>query len=279
VQGNYDEPYKFTGYERDQESGLGQAKDRYYSDGWFKSPDKLWFDYPWISPYAFNFNNPILYYDPTGMAGKISIYCAGINSTRTSRDEGQFKSEAKREVTWGTATNFYSGRTTATFLQTLRDVTASEGEIEYLSIYAHSGSMYLFLDNGQYGKEAISNKSLNSTWNKLGLTDLINDADIQFSSNALVVFAGCYAGKTVNSEGNSIYSIAKDFTEQSGVASIGATNSTYPSSKGNVRTVDRGQYTLFYKDVNGDVQQMPLGNKLNKETIQKAKDFIDTLNN
>lgn len=86
------------------------------------------------------------------------------------------------------------------------------------------------------------------------------------------------AGKEI-ALGRSIYSIAKDFTEQSGVAAIGATNSTYPSSKDKVRTVDRGQYMLFYKDANGNVQQMPLGNKLNNETIQKAKDFVDSLNN
>jgi RHS repeat-associated protein len=274
-------PYKFNGKEIDEETGLYYYGARYYDAGigvWY-GVDVLGEKHPNIGGYAYCNNNPILYCDPTGMSGKISIYCAGVNSARTSKDETQFRSEANREITWGTATNAYSGRTTTSFLQTLRDVTAAEGDIEYLSIYSHSGSMYLFLDNGQYGKEAITNKSLNSTWNKLGLTDLINDADIKFSSNALVVFAGCYAGKTENSEGQSIYSIAKDFTEQSGVAAIGATNSTYPSSKDKVRTVDRGQYMLFYKDANGNVQQMPLGNKLNSETIQKAKDFVDSLNN
>jgi RHS repeat-associated protein len=270
--------YLFNAKIWDEENEMFYYEARYYNPPSFISRDPLFEEYPTLSPYAYCNLNPILYSDPTGMAGKISIYCAGTNSARTSKDEGQFRYEANREVTWGLTTNSYSGRTTTSFLQTLRNVTATEGEIEYLSIYSHSGSMHLFLDNGQYGKEAITNKNLNSTWNKLGLTDLINDADIKFSSNALVVFAGCYAGKTENSEGQSIYSIAKDFTTQSGVASIGATNSTYPSSKDNVRTVDRGQYSLFYKDANGDVQQMPLGNKLNKETLQKAKDFIDGLN-
>jgi RHS repeat-associated protein len=273
-------PYLFNAKELDEETGLYYYGARYYDSRisvWLGC-DPMWEKYPGMSSYAFCFNNPILYFDPTGMTGKISIYCAGTNSTRTSKDEGQFRYEANREVTWGLTTNSYSGRTTTSFLQTLRDVTAAEGEIEYLSIYSHSGSQYLFLDNGQYGKEAITNKSLNPSWNKLGLTDLINDADINFSSNALVVFAGCYAGKTENSDGQNIYSIAKDFTAQSGVASIGATNSTYPSSKDKIRTVDRGQYALFYKDTDGNVQQMLLGNKLNKETIQKAKDFIDNLN-
>jgi RHS repeat-associated protein len=67
--GNYDELHRFTGYERDQESGLDYAHDRYYwSIGSFNiTPDRHAESYPWISSYSHAFNNPIMFNDPTGM--------------------------------------------------------------------------------------------------------------------------------------------------------------------------------------------------------------------
>jgi RHS repeat-associated protein len=66
--GDYDEPYKFTGYERDRESGLDYAHARYYSiDGTFKSTDPMWWKYPNITPYNYCGNNPIMRVDRTGM--------------------------------------------------------------------------------------------------------------------------------------------------------------------------------------------------------------------
>jgi RHS repeat-associated protein len=65
--GNYDEKYQFTGYEKDEETGLYYANARYYDDGWFKSVDPHAEKYPNISPYAYCANNPIMYNDPTGM--------------------------------------------------------------------------------------------------------------------------------------------------------------------------------------------------------------------
>jgi RHS repeat-associated protein len=273
--------YLFNAKELDEESGMYYYEARYYAPPTFISRDPLFEKCPFMSPYAYCNNNPVIYIDPDGMIGRISIYCAGTDAkTRASRDDRQFKFESEREIAWGFATTSYSGRTTSSFLQTLRDVTAAEGSIEYLSIYSHSASYALLLDNGQYGYESISGIGMNPRWNNVGLSSLvksINDGDIEFAPNALVVFAGCKTGKT-ESNGASIYSFAKTFTEQTGVASIGATNNTYPHSGDKVRTVDRGQYSLFYKDANGNTQQLPLGNKLNKETIQKAVDFVNGLN-
>jgi RHS repeat-associated protein len=67
--GDYDEAYKFTGYERDRESGLDYAHARYYwSNGSiFSTTDLHWFNSPDITSYAYCANNPIMYYDPTGM--------------------------------------------------------------------------------------------------------------------------------------------------------------------------------------------------------------------
>jgi len=66
--GEYDESYKFTGYERDNESSLSYAHARYYNSelGIFISTDPLWFKYPNWSSYQYSFNNPIRYTDPDG---------------------------------------------------------------------------------------------------------------------------------------------------------------------------------------------------------------------
>ena len=65
---HYETPYQFTGYEKDQETGLHYAEARYY-DSWlsiFNSTDPMWYKYPHLSPYAYCANNPLRYVDPRG---------------------------------------------------------------------------------------------------------------------------------------------------------------------------------------------------------------------
>ncbi len=64
----YNERYKFTGKERDRESGYDFFGARYYSSAvlsWL-SVDPLVDKYLWISPYAYCAWNPIKYVDPNG---------------------------------------------------------------------------------------------------------------------------------------------------------------------------------------------------------------------
>jgi RHS repeat-associated protein len=68
----HDIRYKFTGKERDEETGLDYFGARYYSSDlsvWL-SVDPLAFKYPGISPYAYVFNNPIMYIDKWGLEGE-----------------------------------------------------------------------------------------------------------------------------------------------------------------------------------------------------------------
>ena len=64
----YDERFKFTGKERDSETGYDYFGARYYLSllGIWLSPDPLLDKYPHISSYAYVENNPIKYIDPNG---------------------------------------------------------------------------------------------------------------------------------------------------------------------------------------------------------------------
>ena len=63
----YDERYKFTGKERDWETGYDYFGARYYwQAGTWLSVDPLASDYPWISPYAYCLWNPVKNIDHDG---------------------------------------------------------------------------------------------------------------------------------------------------------------------------------------------------------------------
>ena len=64
--------YRYVGKEKDLESGLYYYGARYYA-AWtcrFISCDPLSAKYPNISTYAYAFNNPIMFNDPTGLEGE-----------------------------------------------------------------------------------------------------------------------------------------------------------------------------------------------------------------
>jgi len=64
--------YQYTGKEKDAESGLYYYGARYYA-AWtcrFTSTDPLAAEYPNLSAYAYAFNNPLGFNDPTGMEGE-----------------------------------------------------------------------------------------------------------------------------------------------------------------------------------------------------------------
>ncbi|MYH17773.1 MAG: hypothetical protein F4132_01545 [Gemmatimonadetes bacterium] len=62
--------FRFTGHERDAESGLDYMLEREYAYdvGRFLRPDPMQDEYPGISPYVYAANNPLKYVDPDGRA-------------------------------------------------------------------------------------------------------------------------------------------------------------------------------------------------------------------
>ena len=71
----YDERYKFTGKERDYETGYDYFGARYFWSAFehWLSVDQLVDDYPQISPYAYCHWNPVKYVDPDGKRCSLSV--------------------------------------------------------------------------------------------------------------------------------------------------------------------------------------------------------------
>lgn len=74
----YNERFKFSGKERDVETGYDFFGARYYSSifGHFTSPDPLADKYLYISPYTYCNWNPVKYVDPDGMGPKDRVILA-----------------------------------------------------------------------------------------------------------------------------------------------------------------------------------------------------------
>lgn len=75
----YDERFKFTGKERDEESGYDYFSARYLWQivGHWLSVDPLADKYLWISPYAYAAWNPIKFVDPDG---RIVVFASGTTN-------------------------------------------------------------------------------------------------------------------------------------------------------------------------------------------------------
>ncbi len=102
-------PYLFNAKELDEETGLYYYSARYYDPrtSLFLSADPMQEKYPNISTYAYCFNNPVRYIDPTGMEGE-----DGMVATWNYTDEaGNLYREDKD---WGP--EFYDRGTKLTFL-------------------------------------------------------------------------------------------------------------------------------------------------------------------
>ena len=82
--------FRFTGHERDAESGLDYMLERSYAYdvGRFLRPDPMQDEYPGISPYAYAANNPLKYVDPDGRKLR---FAPGT----TKRFRGRFASTVK----------------------------------------------------------------------------------------------------------------------------------------------------------------------------------------
>lgn len=99
--------YKFTGKERDSESGLDMFGARYYGSslGRFMTPDPLYVemhrlaDPQQLNIYAYGRNNPLKFFDPTGL--DIAVKCADQKNCIAATDQVNARKDKKFDVEIG----------------------------------------------------------------------------------------------------------------------------------------------------------------------------------
>ncbi|OJV54048.1 MAG: hypothetical protein BGO31_11820 [Bacteroidetes bacterium 43-16] len=128
--------YRYTGKERDEESGLYYHGARYYIP-WlcrWSASDPLESEYAGMSPYNYSFNNPIVYNDPSGMSGeKPGLWLESFSA-----------SENKRNLTWVNGAQTYE--------QAIRNFPLSDG-------FDFTGNIYerIAFNNGEGTVYGLSN--------------------------------------------------------------------------------------------------------------------------
>ena len=276
--------YGFNGKEFNEAGISGEGRDQDYgfriylnSIARFLSHDPMHKQYPMLSPYHFASNMPIVAVDMDGLEARIATYGSGRDhladgSLGKQNHQTQFKKEAEKDIRWANAEMAYAVHTGELLVSTLKEVSKAQGGIEYLSIFSHSSNLNIILDNGQFGKESLGSKDW-SGYKRMPLNDIFANPEIKWNPDALVVFAGCNAARQ-KYKGVNVPNIAESVARIYGIATIGADGYSSPSSQhGGNRKADFNYY-LYYKDENDVVQKIALGQILNDQVIDQAKDII-----
>ncbi|MFN6379528.1 MAG: RHS repeat domain-containing protein [Flavobacteriales bacterium] len=269
--------YGFNGKEVDSE-GMGGGLST-YDYGFricnpniakFLSTDPLSKEYPELSVYQFASNTPVCAIDLDGLEAKLAIYGAGTDhGGRKENHHAQFKREAERDVKWKNAEATFSVLTGASFLMILKEQTKERGFIEYLSIFSYSSNESIIVDNGQYSHEKIGFNSFPGYVNT-NLDLAFRDEGIEFSPDALLIFAGCNSSYQGKEKSYSLY-----ITLEYKIATIGSDGLTSPTKSGGNRRSVKGYYLNYY-DENDKLVTLDLGKDLTDLVIDRAKVIVES---
>lgn len=270
--------YGFNGQEKDNEiKGAGNSlnfKFRMHDPrlGRFFTTDPLSGEYASNSPYAFSQNNIISFRELEGLEANIAIY--GTDSkTKQQYDpstgkwqvvpkypyyEATFKRAAETDARMTFNSQVVRAVTGKEFLNTLKRATKEEGSISRVAIYSHSDNQKIYPNlgnNGTTNTNAIlrsgrrySNSVKNSK--SVNLSDLkkaIDNGEIKFADDAVIILAGCNAANEFDDNGNKLdITIAQDFAKVTGKKIIAAieqsTESRVRSSSGGLNYYRKSQW-------------------------------------
>ncbi|GAB5475886.1 MAG: hypothetical protein Mars2KO_39850 [Maribacter sp.] len=217
----------YQGQENTVELGLNvhEFKYRFYDNaiGRFWQIDPLADGYVYNSPYNFAENSVIANAELEGLEAKLAIHGEGaIGSTAyTSNDINAFHFRASTlEKNHGySAEGVKNGQE---LISALKTATAEEGSVQSAVIFAHGGRGAVYLDPSD-GFYFDANRGANSA----SVPDLkagISDGSIVFEENSTIVLGSCSACAP-NPTGTNL---AQEITNETGITTIGATDSVEP---------------------------------------------------
>ena len=188
----YDERYKFTGKERDQESGYDYFGARYYWSDYahFITPDPLSDNDPGISSYAYCHWNPIGFVDPDGEewltdedAQQASKYTQAMENkiTQLSKQMARAKSEEKQTTLSQRISSLRAGINELNEMGEMPDVkftynnlseTAEEGYTEFLDentivMAVPQGSIALGIHESSHGYDYAKQRGVYYEYEKI----------------------------------------------------------------------------------------------------------------
>jgi RHS repeat-associated protein len=156
---SYTTPYKFTGKEKDTETGYNYYGARYYTDNLsiFLSTDPMSDKYPSLSSYTYCANNPVMLIDPDGKDwyeaenGKVKWDDRVVNQKNTPKG-GNYIGNKDSDIL-----NFYDMNQKGETLTSKQAGVHHDGDKNVYSTYTASNSVSVSVDVGQ-GEASEHNK-------------------------------------------------------------------------------------------------------------------------
>ena len=236
----YDERYKFTGKERDAETGYDFFGARYLSSilSHWLSVDPLSDKYPNISPYAYSSWNPVNRIDPDGEEWIIG----GLASEMQIKKNRLLSQKAKEEMIIRTR-----------HLEKGKDIRGKF--IGALDLY----NVFEFFAHGNQDGTGIYDKftlidNPNKLYAKFRSSPYLSSEN---SNSSIYILYSCYAGNGENSIAQQLSAIK----EVSGSIVIAPTGPVSINERGNEYVKDGGIWNVFYKgtkimEINGEEGSM-----------------------
>ena len=248
----YNERYKYTGKERDEETGNDYFGARYYAayTPMWLSPDPLMDKYPGISPYAYCSWNPMKYVDPDGKEF--------INKLATTMQINKNSSLSQEQRAGMINTNAY--------LSTNLMKRDALGINNVFELFAHGSP------------RSIINRFTRITDASQLNTMLLNSSQYLTSANnnsSVFVFYACYTGQGENSIAQQFSGIKEVF----GSVVIAPTAAVSIDKNGN-EYIKGGEWNVFFKGkkidtINGDKGMMT---KYVKQYLSDLNAFLKSCN-
>ena len=228
-----DERFKFTGKERDAETGYDNFEARPYLSAFsiFGKVDPLTDKYIGTQPYLYCNGNPMMYIDSNGEEATISFVVSNINNSEELKRNKLIKERASISSI-NSINNDYTliwshGAEDGTYIEYAAKFAKTFGNIEYSPSHVNSGGLY-------------------------GILEKYNESFKNDPQNAVVIFISCNTGLN---ESSIAYEFSKT-TPQSVI--IAPTDKVAVDNKGRVRVKNNGYWNVI---VDGKTVDTIKGNK------------------